>query len=180
MKEITIFNADATEYDHDEVKERIVENRNEGCYFKENGKSWSVDDITEEEVWEEIYSDIEMSYDAEKCNLNRELDGKVLCIASLGLWDGRKSGYRIMARNLNSILNVAQGDYYKVYADRYNVRATDPHHDGTNYYEFRELREDRNYDKLLNKLYNNEEVSRAEIYYYTKSLRPRIKEVYGI
>lgn len=170
MKEVTIFNADATEvYPKEEVKEQIAENL-----------GIPKEEVTEEQVWEEYNFLSNTDYEDERTNLHKVLDGRILCIADLGLWNGRRTGYKVLGYNLRDILSQAQGDYYKVYADRYTVRAIDPHHDGTNYYEFRELREDRNYDKLLSKLYNNEEVTRQEINYYTKSLRPYIKEVYGI
>ena len=62
-----------------------------------------------------------------------------------------------------------------------NIQGTEGyHHDGRNYVEFREIREDKDVDKLLDKIYNQEPVSRAEIRRYTKSLRPYIKEIYGV
>ena len=137
------------------------------------------EEITEEQITQSIYDDIEFSYDDEECNLNKNLDGRIVAIADLGLWHGRRKAYKILGRNLNDILWNISCDEFRVYADRYNVKAEGYHHDGHNYVEYRELREDRNYQNLLDKLYSNEEVSRQEINYYTKSLRSKVKEIYG-
>lgn len=128
-----------------------------------------------------VYEDIDMWFDDEKLNLNKKLDGRILCIADMGLWDGRRTGYKILGNNLNEVLTCGIGcDEKEVYCDAYNVYAEGYHHDGRNHVEFREIREDKNIEPLLNKLYSNEPISRADIRRYTKSLRPYIKSIYGI
>lgn len=127
-----------------------------------------------------VYEDIDMWFDDERLNLHKILDGRILAIASMGLWDGRKSGYKILGNNLNEILTCEIGcDEKELYYNSYNVYAEGYHHDGRNYVEFREIREDRNIEKLLDKIYLGQEVTRREINYYTKSLRPYIKEIFG-
>lgn len=136
---------------------------------------------SEDRVMDAIYDNIDSWYDCEEANLNKRLDGRILCIASMGLWNGRKTGYKILGNNLNEVLTCGIGcDEKHVYCDQYNVVAEGYHHDGRNYVEFREIREDKDVDKLLNKIYNQEPVSRTEIRRYTKSLRPYIKKLYGI
>ena len=83
-----------------------------------------------------------------------------------------------MGNNLNEILTASIGDLYEVYFDGHNIKAKDTHHDGTNYYEFRLIRNDRNIDILLEKIYNDD-FSRQDINNYTRSLAPYIREVYG-
>lgn len=118
-------------------------------------------------------------FNDEKMNLNKNIDGRILVIGDLGLWHGRKQGYKIIdSRNLNSILGF-QYDYFEIYGDGYNIRATEHHHDGTNYYEYRMIREDRNIDNLLEAIYNGEEISRKKLNYYTKSLYKNVAEIYG-
>lgn len=144
-------------------------------------KDITEEDITDSDIQEEIYQDIDFSFDAEECNLNKELNGRILCIADMGLWDGRRSGYKILGNNLNEVLTCGIGcDEKEVYCDAYNVYARGYHHDGSNSVEFREIREDKNIDNFLGKLYNNEPITRAEIRHYTKSLRPYVKAVYGV
>ena len=136
---------------------------------------------TEENITDEIYFRIDMNFNDGKLNLNKKLDGRILCIADMGLWNGRRSGYKILGNNLNEVLTCGIGcDEKEVYCDGRNVLAKGYHHDGRNYVEFREIREDRNIENLLTKLYNNEEVTRKEINYYTRSLRPYVKQIYGV
>lgn len=122
----------------------------------------------------------EYLYD-EQVNLNKKIDGRILIIARLGLWDGRRQGYKILGNNLNEIFNInPRGfDYAEFYGDGYNIKATEWHHDGTNYYEYRVIREDRNIENLLDAIYNGEEISRKKLNYYTKSLYPYVANIYG-
>lgn len=141
----------------------------------------AVENITEEKITDEVYFQIDMNFGDEKLNLDKQLDGRILCIANMGLWNGRRTGYKILGNNLNEVLTCGIGcDEKEVYCDGRNVLAKGYHHDGRNYVEFREIREDRNIENLLTKLYNNEEVTRKEINYYTRSLRPYVKQIYGV
>ena len=152
--------------------------------FEKDVKEWleedAVENITEEKITDEVYFQIDMNFNAETSNLSKELNGRILCIADMGLWNGRRSGYKILGNNLNEVLTTGIGcDEKEIYCDGFNVKAEGYHHDGRNYVEFREIREDTNYDELLNKLYDNQPVTRAEIRKYTKSLRPYVKQIYG-
>ena len=121
-----------------------------------------------------------ITFEDELTLLNKQLDGRVLAIASMGLWNGRVSGYKILGNNLNEVIKASIGcDEKHVYCDRYNVVAEGYHHDGRNFVEFREIREDKDIDRFLDKIYMNEPITRAEIRRYTKSLRPKVKEIYG-
>lgn len=136
---------------------------------------------TSENITDEIYTQIDFNFEDSLVNLDKQINGRVLAIASMGLWNGRKTGYKILSDNLNEVVKSSIGcDEKEVFCDGFNVLAEGYHHDGTNYVEFRELREDTNYEILLNKLYMNEEVTRADIRRYTKSLRPYIKKLYRI
>ena len=167
-----IYNSNTHEiYTDDDIKEMILNYRND---FDDDNK-----DITDDDIEEERQFLSKQDFDDEyKYNLNKTLSNRILCIADLGLWHGRKTGYKLLDDNLNEILTAAQGDYYKVYYDGYNVRAEDNHHDGTNYYTFRVIKDNVNIDNLLNKLYNNT-ATNNDINNYTKSLRSEIKSIYG-
>ena len=94
----------------------------------------------------------------EQLNLDEETDGRILVIADLGLWDGRKQGYKILPyKNIKYILDYRY-DYAEFYGDGYNIRGTEVHHDGTNHYLYRIIREDRNINNLLDAIYNGEEI----------------------
>ena len=127
-----------------------------------------------------VHEDIDIWFEDERLNLSKIIDGRILAIASIGIWNIRKSGYKILGNNLNEVLTSSIGcDEKEVYYDSYNVYAEGYHHDGRNYVEFREIREDRNIEKLLDKIYSGQPVTRREINYYTKSLRPYIKQIFG-
>ena len=120
-------------------------------------------------------------FDIEKMNLNHKVDGRILVIADLGLWNGRHSAYVIRSNTMNDIFNInGRGfDYAEFYGDGYNIRGVEHHHDGTNYYLYRIIREDRNIENLLDSIYNGEEISRSKLNYYTKSLYKDVAAVYG-
>jgi hypothetical protein len=119
----------------------------------------------------------------EYLNLDKEVEGRILVIADLGLWNGRKQGYYIFPhKNLKYILNHRYDygyDYAEFYSDGYNIRGTEVHHDGTNYYLYRAIREDRNIDNLLTAIYNGEEISPRKLNYYTRSLHKDVAKIYG-
>jgi hypothetical protein len=139
---------------------------------------FKIDDYDVEDYMHETNS----SYlDDERMNLNKTLDGRVLVIADLGLWNGRKQGYKILGTNLNNIFDInSRGfDYAEFYGDGYNIKGIEHHHDGTNYYEYRVIRENRDIDKLLDAIYNGEEITRKKLNYYTRSLYKDVAKIYG-
>ena len=110
-----------------------------------------------------------------------ENDEKIIAIANIGLWNGRRSGYKLMGYNLNNILDYFSCDYIKVYADRYNIHSEASHHDGTHYVTFRMIKpnlSDEQVENFLNKVYNGTHTKR-DITKYTSSLVKEVNKVYG-
>lgn len=127
--------------------------------------------------WRDDYKD--KCLEDERWNLDKVVDGRILVVADLGLWNGRRSVYKIIdSGNIQDILSFTY-DYVEFYGDGYNIRGTEVHHDGTNYYLYRVIREDRNIDNLLSAIYNGEEITSSKLNYYTKSLYKPVAEVYG-
>ena len=114
--------------------------------------------------------------DDERNNLNRELPGNILVIGDLGLWYGRRQGYRILGNNLNSFFSVSSGSFW---GDGYNIRSEEAHHDGTNHYLFRLIRPEKNPRPLLDAICSGKTISLAMLNRYTKSLYPYVASVYG-
>jgi len=143
------------------------------------GEEYEEDDLTDNEKWQ-IANDLNGdSLEYERCDLDIQLDGRILVVAKLGLWDGQRIGFRIInSGNIKDIL-YTNDDFIEWFSDGYNIKGIGNHHDGTNYYEYREIREDRNVDNLLDKIYSNKEFSRITLNYYTKSILPKVNEVYG-
>jgi len=164
-----------------------------GALSYEEMKQWEADtkaylqedrpdeEITDDDVMEQIYFEENLNFDDEHdFNLNKTLEGRVIGIAQVGTWRGTFSGYQIYSDNLNSVLTVGSSiDNFRVTYDRYNVYSRQYHHDGSHFVMFRELREDRDYQRLLDKLYNQEPVSRQMINYYTKPIAHYIRDIYG-
>ena len=127
---------------------------------KECMEANEIDNITENDVWEWATEDNERWLGDERSNLDIPLDGRILVIASLGLWNGRKQGYKIIEeRNVNGIFTIASfGGDIELYGERGNIYAIARHHDGTNYYTFKALKEATEYDNLLNRICNNEPI----------------------
>lgn len=165
----TIINDDPAEYDFDGIKKCMIE-----MYDYEDGN------IPDKDVWEYIYNDIEYSYDEGLRDINVDTEGEIIAIASMGLWNGRCSGYAILYKNnLKEILYCGNKDFNHLYYDGFNVYKKASHHDGTNHIMFREVRPDVDIEKLFDKIYNNEPISKATLNRYTRSLRRYVKQIYG-
>lgn len=107
----TIINDNPAEYDFNEVKDTLAEELNKE---REN--------IDNNDVWEYIYNDIEYSYNEGLRDLNVDTEGEIIAIASMGLWNGRCSGYAILDKNnLKEILYCGNKDFNHLYYDGFNV-----------------------------------------------------------
>ena len=109
---------------------------------------------------------------------------KIICIADLGLWGGRKSAFKLFNNKLSSALFVGSScNYIKFWIDgRGNLRSKQSHHDGTNYLLFRELKyneESKAAKNFMNKIYYNK-VTAADISRYTSSLGKYFEKIYNI
>ena len=117
--------------------------------------------------------------DFERDNLNIPLDGDILILADLGLWDGRRSAYKLTNRsNVRDILCSQCDGEIKFYCDGKDICADEYHHDGCNHYIYREIAKPDTIDNFLCKVLDGT-YSRRSLNYYTKSLAPKVAEVYG-
>ena len=96
--------------DLEDWKEGLLENR------EINGLPTDVDDDT---LREEMY-ELNANYlDDERMNLNIYTQGRIVCIAEVGLWDGKHSGYKLYDHNIKDCLEFFEGcDYADFYVDR--------------------------------------------------------------
>ena len=124
----------------------------------------------------------EFNFQDETANLDIPLSGKIVVVADLGLWNGRRNAYKVVGGtpNVNQILLQSQGDRYRVFFDDEDgeVKAEDIHHDGTNRYTFRELRTDVDTDGLWRMLMDGG-FSGKDLNRYTVSLGEKVRKVYG-
>lgn len=112
-------------------------------------------------------------------------ENKIICIADLGLWNGRRQGYKLLNNNLSSVLNVINSDYRDIeyWIDGYgNLRAKLGHHDGTNYVLFRELKgsdESIAMKNFMGKIYNGQ-CEKDDIIRCTTSLKKYLSKIYNL
>ena len=154
-------------------KEGLLENR------EINGLPTDVDDDT---LTEEMYELNNNYLDDECMNLNIRTEGRIVCIADIGLWNGRRLGYKLYGHNIGECLEFfGSCDYADFYVDRYDFRCKQTHHDASTYAVFRELKPNLSSDQVDNflwKIYNGK-ATQKDITRYTNSLKERIKKVYG-
>lgn len=113
--------------------------------------------------------------------LNVLLDNDIVVIADLGLWNGRKFGYKVIESGNISDCLVDDSDYCEWYCDSNDLRCTAHHHDGTNHYLYRMLKvglTERQKQTFLSKIYFGT-VTPKDMTRYTKSIRPDIAKVFG-
>lgn len=127
--------------------------------------------------YERYYEDCENWLYDERANLDIPIDGVIVVFAELGLWDGRHNGAKKCGSNVKNILR-SSNDYQDWYCDRYNVRCTDIHHDGTNHYLYRIAKNEEQAEKLVDAI-AYKDMTVEEFMKATKSLRPYVAKVYG-
>ena len=139
-------------------------------------------DSSEDEYYD-LAAELNSEYlEDERMNLNINVPDKIICIADLGLWNGRRSGYKIMnTRNIADCL-YSDCDYVDWYCDEYgDFRCDASHHDGTNHLLYRMFKptvsEERRV-RLLDLIYEGK-ASKQDIAAVTVRLGDYIGKVYG-
>ena len=117
-------------------------------------------------------------------NLNIQLTQPILVIGDLGLWYGRRMGYKeINSGNIRDCLYTERDiDYATWYVDKLgDLRCDAIHHDGTNHYTYRVYKDaatDAQIELLKEKLYRGI-ATRGDITRVTRRLGDEIARVYG-
>lgn len=120
----------------------------------------------------------------EQANLNIPTEGRIIAIADLGLWNGRRMGYKLKdEKNIRACLSFdADCGYGEWWVDSHNnLRSRQSHHDGTHFILYREVKPEITSDQLDNfcwKLYNGKATSK-DITKYTRAIGKRVKNIYG-
>ncbi len=122
--------------------------------------------------------------DDERANLDIQLGQPILVIGDLGLWQGRRMGYKeIESGNIKDCLYSGRDDYYSTwFVDKLgDLRCDAVHHDGTNHYLYRAYKDgvsESQVELLKDKLYRGI-ATRADITRVTRRLGDDIAHVYG-
>lgn len=140
-----------------------------------------LDEWDADEELQRAYELNNMYLDDERVNLNIPLDDPILVIADLGLWNGRKSGYKEIGSNVADCL-CSDTDDATWYIDKLgDLRCTASHHDGTNYYTYRVYKSgvsDERRENLKAKIYDGT-ATRQDITAVTKRLGDYVQQAYG-
>lgn len=139
-------------------------------------------DYDEDELYR-LMCDINDEYlDDERLNLRKHADGEIVIIADLGRWNGRFSGYKELHSDLISDCLSTGCDYAKWYVDALgDLRCSAAHHDGCDYYLYRQWRPGLSRtqkENFLQKIYDSK-VTRRDINRYTKRIGDIVANVYG-
>ena len=165
-----------TDYDYEEMEKNYIQNQlAEGV------------DITEDDIYNYINDSSQIWFDDEKINLDVDTDNgeNIIAIADMGLWNGRRIGYKDLSTNTKDILAVRSiCDYITIYYDTTDrqVKGKGVHHDGTNYVTFRKWKSnlsDNQKDKLYNAMYNGDSDYEKLLKRYTTSISKEVKKIYG-
>jgi len=145
-------------------------------------KDWEPEVTNENEQWMLVNQWNDEYLEDERANLNIDLHAGILAIADLGLWNGRRLGYKEMGTKISNCLSGTCGDYVTWYIDELgDLRCEDCHHDGTNYYTYRVWKEGVSPLQMENlewKIYCGK-ATRRDITRLTRKLGPEIAKVYG-
>lgn len=121
--------------------------------------------------------------DDERHNLNIQLSRPILVVGDLGLWNGRRMGYKeIKSGNIRDCLYSERDiDYSTWFVDKNgDFRCDAIHHDGTNHYLYRTYKDgvsETQIDNLKEKLYCGT-ATRADITRIIRRLGDEIANVY--
>lgn len=110
--------------------------------------------------------------------LDKDFGHNIILVATLGLWHGKMSAYKVLGTNLNTIFSYSCGDYIEWYVEDDEVKCTDVHHDGTNHYIYRILKSD--IDQYEFDEYAAEYSIKDAVEKYTKPIGHYVTDIYGL
>ena len=151
----------------------------------EEWKDWMEEEyptLSDDERVAMMYEENGHYLEDERLNLDIQLSQPILVVADLGLWNGRRMGYKeIPSGNIRDCL-YSDTDYSTWYVDRLgDLRCDAIHHDGTNFYLYRVYKDSASpsqIELLKEKLYRGI-ATRADITRVTRRLGDDIAKVYG-
>ena len=122
--------------------------------------------------------------DDERSNLDIQLSRPILVVGDLGLWNGRRMGYKeIESGNIRDCLYTERDiDNATWFVDKNgDFRCEAVHHDGTNHYLYRVYKDgvsETQIDNLKEKIYYGK-ATRADIVRVTRGIGDEIAKVHG-
>jgi hypothetical protein len=162
--------------------EEAVQEAKEQLFDLSDDVEETIASVSDYEAWNFIAADLEFQLDELKYTLDKELEGRIIAIASLGLWNGRKQGFSLLDYNLSNCIHPNHHqDYGMYYLEGNEFKAKGMHHDGTNYITFRMIKNsktmpDYEYNAFLQGIVNET----VDIDQYTEPLGNIVREIFGL
>ena len=141
----------------------------------------ATDDEIDEMINDQNYDDL--VYEREILNIN--LPEPIIVIADLGLWYGRRTGYREIPGNIAKCFDVYGSSSHEstwYLDDRNDLVCDDMHHDGTNHYLYRTWKKTATPQQRANfisKIVTGETITRRDITRLTERLGDAICAAHG-
>lgn len=138
-------------------------------------------DVNDYEMFNELLmADLE----TDRMNLAIPLNQPVLVCADFGLWDGRRSGYKIIkAHTIGDLLSCADNcEYHTFYINEFdNLACNAVHHDGTNYLVYRIFKPEVDEEMIcdIEDAICDGKKTVGDLLAMTKPLGPNVRAVYG-
>lgn len=133
------------------------------------------DEITEDELYNIAYDTNMMYLDDERANLCKELGNSLVVIGDIGRWNGRAHGWKLLkGTNLNEIFSETVGDYVTWYVEGEEIKCDDIHHDGTNHYTYRVIKNGISDWEFEEMMYEGKDINEM-----TEPLGHYVREIYG-
>lgn len=127
-----------------------------------------------------ITSSDDEDFEWARADFNIRLSSPILIYGDIGLWDGRRSGYKtIKSGYLGEIFDTG-GELCEWYLDdKSDLRCTASHHDGINYYLYRQIKETATEDEIesLKKKIVDGEATYADFEKCTDKIGHRIEQI---
>lgn len=167
------------------MKKHLIWSNYDLDYEKE--REWMEEEypeLTEDERIKLMYEMNSDDLEETRDNLDIQLAGAILAIGNLGLWFGRRTGYKeITSRRISDCLYSDRDTEWATWwvDERGDLCAEFIHHDGTNYVTYREWKEgvsETQKENLKEKLYRGE-ATRKDITRLTRRLGAEIAAFYG-
>lgn len=115
--------------------------------------------------------------------LDIQLDNSIIAVATLGLWDGERRGYKEfsegnIAKAVQSVVSNSDYNDVEILIEQDNLVVKGHHHDGTNKIIIREARNAMAVDRLASAITKQKDIDQA-IVRYSRSVAPAVEAVIG-
>ena len=154
--------------DIDVEEEKVLYEEANGC------------ELSDGEVYDIAYETNELALDDLRRQLDVRLDGKILLIAKLGLWDGKHHATKkIPTGNIKDILYSSESPTW--YIEDGELWCEDSHHDGTNFYLYREIIDEDKAEEFIDSfVYGGKDYEPQELNSWSRSLAQVVSQRLGL